>query len=1341
MEPATLLEAKKSNDDGAVSGSFPIVGVGASAGGLAPTGELLRHLGSEPGVAVVIVHHLDPLHDSGLVDILARLTPLPVTVATDGLRVEPNHVYVVPPNAGLLIYSGQLNLVPRVEQGELHLPINRFFESLARDQDRRAVGVVLSGTGFDGTEGIKAIKQEGGITLAQDSSAQYPSMPESAVATGCVDFVLPPAGLARELGRIAAHPPLLQARPESGGKEREYQQILIAMHNASGVDFSSYKHSTIRRRLERRLFCRGLADLSDYLELLEREPEEIEALCEEALIHVTGFFREPGAFEALLTHVFPKLREARPRDAPIRAWVPGCSTGEEVYSIAICLLEYFGEEQRGFPIKIFGTDLSLSMIERARAGRYPYSIEAEVSPARLARFFTKDEGGYLIRRDVRDLCIFAKHDVSRDAPFSSIDLISCRNLMIYLGADLQERVLALLHYALNEPGYLLLGSAEGVRSFAGFAPVDGKNKLFARSSAVQRLAFDFTKHRRPFELRSQEEPGASAAGFATRTGGQVEVFREADRLVLAEYAPPGVIVTDDMAVIQFRGRTAPFLEHASGAASLDLLRVAREELRVPLRRTIDKARASKSPVREASIPIFSGDAPRTVTVEVTPFLVRSARHFLVLFTEVETKPAAPRFVESTPTVDAELGANAVLQLELTSTRQYLESVIEQLEATNEELKAANEEIVSSNEELRSGNEELESAKEELQSTNEELRTLNDEVRSRSIEATKLGDDLSNVLSSAEIPVVIVGRDFCVRRFTPAAGKVFGLVPADIDRPLSDAKHVGDFSALLTPIVKQVLDELSPRELTLQDPRGNWHQLWVRPYRARDGRIDGTVIAARDIDAEKRSAEELAVARTHAEAVVEAVPRGLVVLDAGLIAVSANNAFLEVFHLERKEVLGRRLGEFGPPELKSLALVQRLQELKAGEPLENVRIEQPNNGGGVRSFVLSGRRIDDTEFRLLLLQDVTELQLARSALERAGLADIMLGAAEGILMADAESNILYANPAAHSIFGYGDAELVGVAIDELVPEALRAAHAQHRAAFWAAPSPRPMRPGPGLYGRRRDGTPVAIEVRLNPVVRDGGAAVVAFVRDVTQQRKVEADVRAYQERLQLMAFEALVTEERERRRIAVDLHDHLGQALALAQIKLTSVRGELQGESRTSVNEAIQLLSQAITDTRGLIFELSPPVLYDLGLKAALGWLAEDLQKRHGIKVEVSSDGADVPLDDAAKGVVFRAVRELLLNVLKHAQSPQARVTLRRDEGQFHIDVEDYGVGFEFGPPDGAASRQGFGLLSVREQIARLGGELTLESSSGRGTRASVRVPLPVLSSEQAAQRRPHGAPS
>lgn len=1326
VEPSQVSDAA----DAGAPASFPIVAVGASAGGLAPTEELLRELGAQPGVAIVVIHHLEPTHESGLVEILSRATPMPVAFATDGIHLEPNHVYVIPPNAGLLISQRTLHVVPRVDEGGMHLPINRFFESLALDRDGLAVGVVLSGSGFDGTDGTKAIKREGGITLVQDATASFVSMPQSAIATGCVDCILPPAGIGRELVRIGAHGPSLVAVPPRGFEEPEYLQILVLMGRSSGVDFASYKHSTLRRRIQRRLFLRGVADLAAYLELLKREPSEISALCEEVLIHVTGFFREPEAFKALRARTFPALCENRPRNVAIRVWVPGCSTGEEVYSIAISLLEFLGETHQDFPVKIFGTDLSVTSIEKARVGCYPDSIARDVSPERLECFFEKDEGGYRIRRDVRDMCVFAKHDLTRDPPFSAMDLISCRNLMIYLGPELQDRVVALLHYALKEPGFLLLGNSETVRAFTGFAAIDGKNRIYARTPAALRLAFDFATPTFVSDATRKRPFAASTAdlSLATKPTSASELDREADRLVLAEFAPPGVIVRSDLTIVQCRGQTGPFLELAPGAATLDLFRMAREELRLPLRRAIDQARTAKSPARETGIALASGDQRRIVTLEVIPFTLQSSAQsfFLVLFRDVTqnegTKEALG--IGEGPEGSPEEGARErVLQNELASTRRYLESVIEQFEATNEELKVAGEEIVSSNEELRSTNEELQSAKEELQATNDELRTINDELTERNAEATRLGDDLTNVLHSAEIPIVIVGRDLCIRRFTPAAGRAFGLLTTDIGRPLSAAQRLLAVAPALVGMIPEVLELFHPAECTIQDAEGHWYHLSVRPYVTLDGRIDGTVIAARDIDAEKKASASVVAARKFAEDIVETTRESLVVLDPDLRVRSANPAFQRAFGLGLKEIEGRRLDELERPELASAPLRKVLADLSAGTSVEGLRLEHSDAAGVRRVFLVNAHRIEGAELFLIALEDATAAERARSQRAELGFRDALTSAAEGVLMVDPGGRILFANAAAAALFGYELHELVDLAVDRLLPDRLRETHAGHRAKYLASPSPRPMGRDRDLVGRRKDETEIPIEVSLSTMTREGAPVVVAFVTDVTQRRKAVAEIREYQDRLQRMAFDAAVTEERERRRLAIELHDWIGQDLALAKMKLTPFRNELVGDPRPAINAAIELLTKAINDSRTLVFELSPPVLYDLGLKEGLAWLAEDFEKRQGLKVDLTDDGENKPLDDSAKAIVFRAVRELVMNVLKHAKVPATRVSLRRIDDRFQIDVEDGGVGFDPNAPTDRRSSGGFGLLSVREQIARLGGTLTIESAPQRGTRASVSVPL------------------
>ena len=1144
-------------------------------------------------------------------------------------------------------------------------------------------------------------------------------MPEAAVGTGCVDFVLAPESIATELRRIGVATSVLVSKADD---EAVFLRIVRALQRASGIDFASYKQSTIRRRVVRRVLVHGLTTLGEYADLLERSREEASALTAEVLIHVTGFFRDPEVFEVLKSVVFPKLLENRPRDVTIRVWVPGCSTGEEVYSIAIALAEYLTDvNATDLPIKLFGTDVSLATIEKARAAKYPSSIAREVSQGRLQRFFTKTETGYQIRKDLRDLCVFAKQDATRDPPFSAMDIISCRNLMIYLGPALQERLLPIFHYALKEPGFLVLGTSETIRSFPGFATFDAKNKIYARTSAAPRLLFDFTERR-------ISEPLEPTTHGATKVSGPQDVHREADRLVLAEFAPPGVVITDDLAIVQFRGKTGLYLEPTPGTASFDLLRMVHEELRIPLRQTIDEARSKLKPTRKVGLAFGAADTRRVVDLEVIPFRAASSpqRFFVVLFKEVPTvdvegvaeKPPPP------PPDPQQASVESQLTQELASTRDYLQAVIEQVEASNEELKAANEEIVSSNEELRSTNEELQMAKEELQATNEELRTVNDEMLVRNAEGTRLNDDLTNVLSSVEIPIVILGRDSRLRRYTSAAAKVFGLSPTDLGRPLGEIRP-GGYTAEIVPMITEVLEHLGAMERTMRDDTGRWYQVAVRPYLTVDNRIDGTVITAIDIDNVKRGEQLLVEARTYAESIVDTVRECLVVLDLELRVVSANRAFLETLGRVSKEVVGLRLEDLGSGEWALASLREGLERLREGVAFDGMRVAGEFAGVGKRVFVLHARRIAGTALILLALEDVTEKERVEAALQKSesGFRDMLMSAAEAIVMADASGKIVFGNEAAAKAFGYGEDELRGLDIDALVPKGQRGAHAKHRVEFLAEPTPRSMARDRILSGVRKDGTEFPVEVLLGSMMSAGGPLAVAFVSDVSRRRETEQKLREYQDKLQRVVFDSALLEERERRRIAVDLHDRIGQSLALAQIKLGSIRGEVTGAPRKAIDDAIEQIVQSIGDTRSLTFELSPPVLYDLGLKEALSWLVEDIEKRYGLHIEIVDDGLDKPLDQGASALVFRAVRELLMNVFKHAGSAHATVSLRRTGDHFDIEVVDEGSGFS---PDEEGAREsggGFGLFSVREQIRRLGGTVTIVSAPQEGTRVSVLVPL------------------
>lgn len=957
--------------------AFPIVGIGASAGGLEAFTQLLGALPLDTGLAFVLVQHLAPQHESLLTALLSHTTPLPIHEARDGMRLEANHIYVIPPNTNLAVLHGRLSLMPRTEAHGQHLPVDFFLRSLAADQKRRAIGVILSGTASDGTEGLRAIKAEGGLTFAQDEkSARYNGMPHSAIAAGVVDFVLPPEGIARELARLGRHPYValpIAAKAEDVllEGEEDLNKIFILLRSATGVDFSFYKPTTLKRRIARRMMLHKIESLAHYVRFVRQTPKELDALYQDLLINVTSFFREPEVFEALKKRVFPRLLKDRAPRTPVRVWVPGCSTGEEAYSMAIALLEFLGTKGASVPVQVFATDISEPAIDKARAGIYPAGIAADVSAARLRRFFTKHDGGYQISKAVRDACVFARQDVTKDPPFSKLDLISCRNLLIYFGPALQKRVIPTFHYALKPDGLLLLGGSETIGGFADlFALADRRHKLYTRKPSAHRMEFELPRH------GPAEEPAAPRPAAAPATAAGFDYQREADRILLGKYTPPGVVVNEHLDILQFRGHTGPYLEPAAGAASLNLLKMAREGLLLELRGAINDARRHNGPARRAGVQVKSNGGFHAVDVEVIPLHPSPASRtgcFLVLFEE--TAPAAlPTGVAPRAAKPAKLAATAdnklVAQLrqELSATREYLQSVNAEQERTNEELQSANEEILSSNEELQSTNEELETAKEELQSTNEELTTVNDELHTRNAELGQVNNDLVNLLNSVQIPIVMLGGDLRIRRFTPLAERVLNLIPTDVGRPLSDLRPnllVPEFERLIA----EVMDSLTPKEVEVQDREGRWHSLRIRPYRTLDNKIDGVILALVDVDTARRALAEAREAREFAEAVVETVRQPLLVLDGDLRVKSANRAFHELFKTRPEETEKRFIYSLGHAQWNHPKLRELLEDiLPKNSRFENFELDVEVPGAGRRKLILNARRItaDGKQAQCILL---------------------------------------------------------------------------------------------------------------------------------------------------------------------------------------------------------------------------------------------------------------------------------------------------------------------------------------------------------------------------------------
>jgi two-component system CheB/CheR fusion protein len=956
-----------------------VVGVGASAGGLEAFTDLLRHLPRDTGMAFVLLQHLPAKQHSMLAQILSKATVLPVAEAREGMVPEADHVYILPPGEVMEIREGALRLVSREISEGRYLPVDTFLTSLAEDRSGQAIGVILSGTASDGVQGMKAIKEAGGITFAQDEhTAKYPGMPQSSVAAGCVDFILTPEGIARELSRIARHPYIGTAIPAGLMKPEEesvFNRILNLLKRATGVDFTYYKHSTIKRRTFRRMALRKVDNLDDYLSYLTDHSDEVSALYADILINVTSFFRDQEVFDELKHSVFPVLMQDRPPDAPIRIWVPGCSTGEEVYSLVIALLDFFTEIGREAPLQIFGTDIDNAAIDQARAGKYGEHGLENISPQHLGRYFVKTESGYQIHKSIRDRCTFARQNLIKDPPFSHLDLISCRNVLIYLGPVLQKKIIPIFHFALKPGGFLVLGKSEAIGAFQEmFNLVDKKHRFYLKKELPGRVPLTFSLE--AYAEREDLSIRAMAPGEVTSA---LDLLREADRIVLARFAPAGVVVDENLKILQFRGHTGPFLEPMPGEASLNLLRMVREGLRAEVGAALHQAMQGGTPVRKEGLKVKYNGRALEVNVEVFPVSPAAfkERYYLVIFEDV-TPPARPelekleaRRRKGKPTTkDERIGD---LEHELAATKEYLQATIEEQEATLEELKSTNEEIMSSNEELQSLNEELEASREELQSANEELATVNEELENRNLELTQANDDMVNLLSSVNLPILFLDQNLRIRRFNPVAKEVLHLIPADVGRPIGDIKiglEIEDFEILL----RDAIDNLRIETREVQDNQGRWYQLQIRPYKTVENKIEGLVLTLADVDKLKCTMKDLENARNVAQSIIQTMDVPLLVLDRTLKVVSANDSFCRTFQVSLQETENRPVYELGDRQFDITDLKRLLEKiLPQNTVIQGFEVNAEFHRLGRRVFLLNARRLRQEpgpDLILLALQDIT-----------------------------------------------------------------------------------------------------------------------------------------------------------------------------------------------------------------------------------------------------------------------------------------------------------------------------------------------------------------------------------
>jgi two-component system CheB/CheR fusion protein len=1055
-------------------GNFPIIGVGASAGGLEAFVQLISNAPIDSGMAFVLVQHLDPSHPSLSTDILSRSTSMKVQEVQNGIAVLANNIYVIPPNYNMELCSGHLNLLPRPESAEKHLTIDYFFHSLAQAQGSRAIGVVLSGTGSDGTQGLKEIQAKGGITCAQQpATAKYDGMPKHAIAAGVADLILSPETIVKELAEVVTHnytisdkaqnsveiesPDLDTSHTNSPDRETLFK-IFKLVRAQTNVDFTYYKFATINRRIERRMMVQKIKSLELYAEYLREHPAEVIALYDDILINVTEFFRDPDAFFVLRELVFPHLIRNKSENDPIRIWIPGCSTGEEVYSIAIALMEFLEKKKILLSIQIFATDISQHCIQRARAGIYADGILKNVSKIRLEKYFERVNDEYRIKLAVRDCCLFSNHDMTRDPPFAKLDFVSCRNVLIYFSAVLQKRVLPIFHYALNVDGFLWLGNSETPGRFSSlFNLIDGKNKIYSKANVPTPMNFHFPTNSPPISRSTVVSQQSIKANTAySNQGAHSDYQRDVDRILLSKFAPPSVIVDVNMEILQFRGRCGFYLEPPTGKPSNNLFKMARPELLASLRLLTQSAITENKSIRRVGLHLVhledvhakysdvegikaeeSGTRTRegvlsgmrsepgvkrtTVNLEVlpiNPIAPPSERTYLIIF-ENAAEPELPAFDRNTASQsEVELRDQHIMRQQITEllneisdTKNSQQSFIEQYEFTRDQLTTSNEELQSAVEELQSTNEELETAKEELQSTNEELVTVNDELRTRNVDLTSVGNDLNNLLASIEIPILMIGDDRRIRRFTPRAEAEFNLIPADVGRPIENIKS--NFDVNLDLLISEVKRSKDSREIEVQDRQGSWRRLSIRPYKTNENKIDGSIVSVVDIDYLKQKEKASQDSFDYIASVAETVPFPLAVVGHDFILKSANNSFYKFFRTS-KNIAGKVLFDAIKLQAKEQERFIELfsQTIDADVPFVDFEIELEVDGDlkvkNRFSVVLSGGKVhwrgNEPKAVLLSFIDITERrrvevdrnrlhineQLARSEAEKAGQAkDIFL----------------------------------------------------------------------------------------------------------------------------------------------------------------------------------------------------------------------------------------------------------------------------------------------------------------------------------------------------------------
>lgn len=954
--PDDEIRGKTSQTKATAIDDFPIVGIGASAGGLETLQAFFSRMPADANIAFVIIQHLSAQHKSMMAELLSKHTHLGVNQIEEGMLVSPNCVYLAPPDKNVGIFNRRLHLVEPVKNAGINLPIDFFFRSLSDDQKEKAIGIIVSGTASDGTLGIKAIKDEGGMTMVQDpATAKYDGMPTSAIATGRIDFVVPVEKMPQTLLEYIRHPFSAvseKTRLSESGMQHQLDKICALIRNTTGHDFSKYKLNTVQRRIERRMAVHRFEKPSDYVTYLQKNPDEKKALFKDLLIGVTNFFRDPQAFETLAREGIEKLLRHKEDGQALRCWVAGCATGEEAYSVAILIAEAMEKLHKRLEVEIFASDIDEAAIETAREGLYPENIAADVSEERLKRFFTKDRDVYKAEKQIRDMIIFSTQSIIKDPPFSKLDLVSCRNLLIYMDPSLHKKIIPMLHYALKPNGILFLGTAETIGGFNDlFQPLDSKWKIYERKQSASGHHIHYPA------AKGVRDPRPSPEAPETRK--KTDLHALAERMVLERFSPAAVLVDAKYDILHFVGRTEKYLTPPVGEPRFNLPGMARPDVKLDLTAALHYVTQTKKPTSRKGLRIQHDGNVYITDLSVIP--VGDKNHPSGLLLAVfEDKTAehpgnsAPPEASKTKHGDADYRQ---LEHELQSTREYLQATIEELETSNEELKSTNEEMQSVNEELQSTNEELETSKEELQSTNEELNTVNAELQNKVHELSKAGDDMNNLMAAADIASIFLDTDLCIQRYTPTAARIIKLIPSDIGRPLSDLKtsflHVD-----LAEESQRVLDNLNTREIKTRSEGHVWYQLKVMPYRTMDNVIDGVVLTLIDIQQQIGESEDKI---KRLATVLEDSNDAVMVQDFNGRILTWNKGAEKMYGWTQAEALEMNAAELIPTD-KEQEFHALIDKLKKGEDIQPLKTRRKTKSGRTLDIWLTATLLTDESGR-------------------------------------------------------------------------------------------------------------------------------------------------------------------------------------------------------------------------------------------------------------------------------------------------------------------------------------------------------------------------------------------